>query len=300
MIGFRFGAARRDLPLGHDEAARFLPWVVALMVYVAGLGGIGLIALDETVRAAERSLATSLTLQVPPDTSKARMETVLALLGQTKGIQSANLLDPKELARLLEPWLGPKVPLDELPVPRLIDLQIDPAGPPDLAALRQQLASVVPEARLDDHRPWLAGARAAARRGESVLALVIAAALGLIALSTVFAVRATLRAERSVVELVHLLGAADAAIARRFTMRALTLGLIGGIAGAAAAFLTLAALGGAGSVVQLAAPPGAPDTVAGIADWRVWGILAGAALAAGLVVMVSARLTVRRWLAPLP
>jgi cell division transport system permease protein len=296
MIGFRFGGARRDLPLGHDEAARFLPWVVALMVYVAGLGGIGLIALDGSVRGAERSLATSLTLQVPADTSKARMETVLALLRQTKGIQSANLLDPKEIARLLEPWLGPNVPLDELPAPRLIDLPIDPAGPPDLATLRHQLASVAPEARLDDHRPWLAGQRAAAHRVEGVLALVIALALVLIALSTVFAVRAALRAERSVVELVHLLGAAEAAIARRFTTRSLALGLAGGIIGAAAALLTLAALGGTGSVVQLAAPPNA----AGIADWRVWGGLTGVVLAAGLIAMASARLTVRRWLAAMP
>jgi cell division transport system permease protein len=296
MIGFRLGWARHDLPLGQDEAARFLPWVVALMVYVAGLGGVGLIALDGTVRAAERSLATSLTLQVPAAASKARMETVLALLRRTKGIVSANVLEAKEIARLLEPWLGPKVPLDELPVPRLIDLRIDPAAPPDLAGLRHQLASVVPEAQLDDHRPWLAAERAAVRRVEDVLAPVIGVALVLIALSTVFAVRAALRAERSVVELVHMLGAADSAIARSFTIRSLALGLAGGIIGAAAAVLTVALLSGTANVVQLSAPPDA----AGIADWRIWGVLIGTVLAAGLIAMASAQLAVRRWLAFMP
>jgi cell division transport system permease protein len=296
MMGFRLGWARSELPLGHDEAARFLPWVVALMVYVAGLGGIGLIALDGTVRAAERSLAASLTLQVPADASKARVETVLALLRQTKGIVSANVLDPKEIARLLEPWLGPKVPLNELPVPQLIDLHIDPDGPPDLAALRHQLASLVPEAQLDGHRPWLAEERSAARRVEGILATGIAIAFALIALSTVFAVRAALLIERSVIELVHLLGAADAAIARRFMCRFLVLGLWGGAIGATAALLTIALLGGTASVVQLAAPPDA----AGITDWRVWGVLAGAGLAAGLIAMASGRLTVRRWLAAMP
>jgi cell division transport system permease protein len=292
MISSRFGLALGNLPVGYGEAARFLPWIVALMVYVAGLGGIGLIALDGTVRAAERSLATSLTLQVPADASNARVETVLALLRQTKGILAATVLDAKETARLLEPWLGPKVPLDQLPVPKLIDLRIDPAMPPDLAPLRQRLASVVPEAELDDHRPGLVDQRALLRRVEGVLATAIAVALGLIALSTVFAVRAALQAERSSVELVHLLGAADASIARRFATRCFALGVLGGAIGAAAALLAVALLGGAGIV--------ATPIAARIADWRVWGVLTASMLAAGLIAAASAHLAVRHWLLRMP
>jgi cell division transport system permease protein len=293
MIESRFGWARRDLPLGRDESARFLPWVVALMVYLAGLGGIGLIVLGGTLRAAQRSLGASLTLEVPADTSKARLATALATLQQTKGVVSAQVLPPAETARLLEPWLGPTVPLDELPVPRLIDLRIDPAAAPDLARLRQQLASVLPEARLDDQRPWLAGVRAGARRIETIVAAAIAGALALIALSAVFAVRSALLAHRSAVELVHLLGAADADIAGQFAIRSLALGLTGGAIGAAAALLTVVALGGAGGVVQLPAP----ISEIGIADWRVWAVLIGAAAAAGLIAMASAQVAVLRWLA---
>ena len=293
MIGSRFGWARRNLPLGRDESARFLPWVVALMVYLAGLGGIGLIVLGGTLRAAQRSLGASLTLEVPADTSKARLATALATLRQTKGVVSAQVLAPAETARMLEPWLGPTVSLDELPVPRLIDLRIDPAAAPDLARLRQQLASVVPEARLDDQRPWLAGVRAGARRIETIVAPAIAGALALIALSAVFAVRSALLAHRSAVELVHLLGAADADIAGQFAIRSLALGLTGGAIGAAAALLTVVALGGAGGVVQLPAPIG--ET--GIADWRVWAVLIGGAAAAGLIAMASAQVAVLRWLA---
>lgn len=296
MIGYRFRWGRPDLPLGRGEAMRFLPWVLALLVYVAGLGGSGLIVLDGTLRAAERSLAASLTLELPADLSQARRETVMALLRQTPGILAAHLLEPAETARLLEPWLGPAVPLDELPVPRLVDLRIDPAGMPDLAALRHRLASVVPEARLDDHRPWIEGAQMAARRVESILAAAIAAALLLIAASAVFAVRTALLVDRSVVELLHLLGAADADIARHFAIRSLHLGLSGGLIGAAALLLTLALLGGAGALVQLPAPIAA----AGIADWRLWGVAVGAVLAAGLIAMASARIAVLRRLARLP
>ena len=142
MIGYRFASARSGLPLGPDESARFLPWILALIVYLAGLGGVGLIVIDDTLSATRQALATSLTLQVPAETSKARLDTVLALLRQTAGIEGVHLLELAETARLLEPWLGPAVPLDELPVPRLIDLRRDPKGGLDLAALRDRKSVV--------------------------------------------------------------------------------------------------------------------------------------------------------------
>src|SRR5438105_4414169 len=101
LISRWFGAARRELPLGRDESASFLPWIFALMAYVAGLAGVGLIGAGEPPDAP--SLATSLTLQVPAEASEARLQTVLALLQQTPGIASAHLLDRAETARLLEP-----------------------------------------------------------------------------------------------------------------------------------------------------------------------------------------------------
>ena len=310
MIGSPAARAGRELPLGPDEAARFVPWVVALMVYLAALGGVGLIALDDTLRASEQVLATTLTLQVPAETSNARLETVLAVLRQTAGIESVHLLEPAETARLLEPWLGPAVPLDALPVPRLIDLRTDPTRGIDVAALRTQLAAVVPDARLDDQLPWPKGMRAAARRIEGILVGGIAVALLLVAASAVFAVRTALMADRSAARLLHALGAADSAIARRFAVRSLRLGLVGGGIGAVAALLTIVVLGDAGSLVQPPVPPRATGAAGGtaasgigangIGDWRLWVILGGAVLGAGLIAMASAWATVRRRLAGMP
>src|SRR5579862_2127788 len=212
MIGYRFGAWR-ELPPGTDQSGHLLPWIVAVLVYLAGLGGIGLIVLDDTRRASEHALETTLTLQVPAEASNARLETVLALLRQTPGIVSVHLLEPAETARLLEPWLGP-LPLDELPVPRLIDLRVDPAAGTDLATLRRQLASVVPDSRLDDHRRWPEGLRAALHRIEGTLALSVTLALLLIAASAMLAVDDALMVDRSAIKLLHVLGAADSDIAR--------------------------------------------------------------------------------------
>ncbi len=298
MIGSWFAWAPRNLPLGHDAAWRFLPWVVALMAYLAGLAGVGIIAAHATMRAAEASLAETMTLQVPAETSNARLETVLALLRQTKGIAAARLLAPAETARLLEPWLGPKVPLEQLPVPRLIDVRVDPAAPPDLAALRPQLASVLPEARLDDHGGPLGVVRSSAGRVELVLSAVIVVALGLIAMSAVYAVRTGLAIQRAAIEVVHLLGAPDIEVARQFAIRYLELGLLGGAIGIAAATLTAAALGNTGALVP--ATVNTAGAATGLADWRFWAVLTGVALTAGLIAMASAGVTVLRSLARMP
>jgi cell division transport system permease protein len=281
------------LPLGPS---RLLTWVVALLVYAAGLGGIGCLVVDDAVRASDAQLATSWNVQLPADASTARLETVLALLRQTSGIASVRLLDPTETARLLEPWLGPAVPADELPLPRLIDLRVAPGGVPDVAGLRRQLASIVPEVRLDDHLPWPPGMRAAARRTEGVLAAVVVLALLLVAAAGVAAAHAVTIAGRSTAALLHALGASDADIARHLGLRAARGALAGGAIGAGAAVLTLAALGGAGAVVNLPAPPAA----SGIVGWRLWAILAGIVVAAGLLALAGSELAMRRRLARRP
>ena len=207
--------------------------------------------------------------------------------------------------------LGPAAPLDELPVPRLVDLRTGPKAGIDVTALRTQLAAVVPDARLDDHLSPPKGMRAAARRIEGILVGGIAVALLLVATSAMFAVRTALMADRSAVQLLHVLGAADSAIARRFAVRSLRLGLVGGGIGAVSALLTIVALDGTGAVVQLPAPLSANGIAAngivangiaanGIADWRLWAVLGSAALAAGLIAMASAWATARRRLAVMP
>ena len=85
MIGGML-APRLDLPLGRDASGRFLPLIIALMVYLTGLGGVGLLLLGDTVHDWNHALTATMTVQVPADTSAARMETLIALFRQTAGI----------------------------------------------------------------------------------------------------------------------------------------------------------------------------------------------------------------------
>jgi cell division transport system permease protein len=296
MIRVPFRAARRLPRLAGDRAGRLAPWLVALMIYVAGLAGIGLILVDETLRGSESLLSGRLTVQVPAEASAARIETVLAVLRQTPGIRSVRLLTAAETSRLLEPWLGAPVSLEALPVPRLIDAGLDPAIPLDMARLGQQLASVAPGIRIDDHRPVAAGLRARALPLQALLGAAIGSALLLVAAVAAFATGAALAARRSDIELLHLIGADDRQIGRPYTVRALVQGLIGAGIAAAAILASVAALGDSGQVVR----PAAPVEGMGPGDWRLWAVLAAMILAAGILAAASAHATVRRRLARLP
>ena len=287
------GAMRLKLPFGGDPTRPLLFWLFALIGYLAAIGGLALVLISDDLREWNRSLGNSLTLQLPAESSAARLETVLALLRQTAGIGGVRLLEPAETARLLEPWLGPAAAMDTLPVPRLIDLQIDPETAIDFADLRRKLSSIMPGAQLDDHRQWLGDFRGAAIRLASLIAVGIAAIALLAAVLTVSLTRTRLALHAKTVELLHLIGAEDADVARLFQADTLRLGLLGGAIGAAAALVTLIA---AVSAVPLHAMTGAN----GFADWRLWAVAIVAALATGLVAMAAARITALRRLSLMP
>lgn len=298
MIGASFlpRQFRLDLPLRRDASGRFLPWIIALMVYLAAVGGVALIWLGDTLSRWDESLTSELTVQLPADTSAPRLEMALGALRQTKGVVWAYLLTPEENAKLLEPWLGNTLPVDNLPLPRLVDVRIDPHVAIDYATLRQQLDSIVAGAQLDNNSTWLAGVREFALRVEGVIGAGVIVVTGLIIAIIVFTARIGLAIHRSVIELLHLLGAQDAYIARQFQVHALGLGLRGGIIGGVAAAATVVILGPAGHLFALPVP----IATYGIFDWRLWGVWFGTVLAAGAIAMVTARITVLRQLARMP
>jgi len=296
MITLSLPIVRGKLPLGRDASALYIPWIVALIVYVAAMCAIGIVAVADAVEALDRQLATSMTVEIPPEASSARVQTVLGVLRQAHGITAVHELDDKETTRLLEPWLGPSPPLDVLPVPRLIDLRISPGDPPDLATLRQQLASVLPEARLEDHRAGLGELRSSAHRLQLIELIMLLLALGLVATVVIFATQSTMALEHDIVELVHLLGAPDPDVAGQITGRIMLISTAGAAGGALVALFTDWMLGGTAGFLQL--PGGSP--VLRPADWRLWALLIAAIVVAGIIATVCAQVTVERRLRRLP
>ena len=100
-------------------------------------------------------LANSATIRIsaPADQMDRQTQSVLDLLATTPGIAQARALTDEEQKALLAPWFGPDLPLDALPIPRLIEVTEAPEGY-DSEGLRQRLAAEAPGAVLDDHTRW--------------------------------------------------------------------------------------------------------------------------------------------------
>src|SRR5262249_50553758 len=112
MSARAFGRTPLDLAFARDQIGLLLAAMLAPIAYLAALGGLALVLLGDDERAWNRSLGTSMTLQIPAETSAPRIEMVLALLRQTAGIAGVRALDTAETTRLLEPWLGTAAAID--------------------------------------------------------------------------------------------------------------------------------------------------------------------------------------------
>jgi cell division transport system permease protein len=202
-------------------------------------------------------------LSAPEDQIDLQVTAVLGVLATTPGIESARALSEDEQRALLEQWFGPDLPVEALPLPRLIEVVEDGTGY-DSTGLRQRLAAEAPGAVLDDHTRWREPMAQAATR----LRLLGLLSIGLI--GAAMAAMITLAANASVIKVLRLVGARDAYIARafvrRFTLRATAGSAIGAVAGllgvlalpathAAGGFLTGLGFQGLGWLWPFVLPP---------------------------------------------
>jgi cell division transport system permease protein len=241
--------------------------------------------------AAGLAQSATIRLSAPPEQVQAQVAAVLAVLGQTPGVAASRALAEAETRALLEPWFGPDLPLDALPVPRLIEVT-EGSPPYDAEGLRQRLAAEAPGAVLDDHTRWRRPLVAAADR----LRLLAALSLGLIGASlatmVTLAATAALAANGPVIRVLRLVGARDAFIARAFTRRFTLRALWGAAAGAMAGTLGVALL-------PAADPAGGFLTGLGFAGWGwLWPLVLPPA--AAVTAFAATRIAAFRALRALP
>ncbi|MEI7607361.1 MAG: hypothetical protein WCJ64_08240 [Rhodospirillaceae bacterium] len=290
---------RLDLPLAEDSTGRFLVWIMAVMIYLAIVALAGSMVLAGMAGRWESGLTGRLTVQIAPLPDQAvpplaqRTEVTLALLRSTPGVVRAEPVGAAAAHKLLEPWLGNAL-LDDLPLPALIDVEVGPAAGLDAPALAEKLSASVAGARLDNHAAWLADLRILAHTAQMVALAVIVLVGGAAVASVVFAVRTGLAIHSPVVELLHIMGATDAYVARQFQTHVAGLALRGGVVGLGLAALTLLAL-------RLAAgdtPVGLmPDMTLGPREWLA---LAAVPLVVAALAVITARWTVLRVLTRMP
>ena len=286
----RFGAAERGL-LPEGRLAGPMPWVIAIMMFLTVLAASAGLGLAGAAGRLDDQIGSRVTIQIVeanPQLRDRQAAAATASLARLPGVSSVRLVPHEEIQDMLEPWLGPGGVEADLPVPALIDVDLDPAGGMDLAQLSAATIAVAPSARLDENAQWLAPL-------VSLIAALKWLAAGLVLLmvgattATVFlAARAALDTHRQTIEILHLMGATDVQIARLFQRRIALDALFGGLVGFLLAGIVLFLLG------QRVSALGSELLGSTAISLEIGAILLVLPLFGVLLAMLVARLTILR------
>jgi cell division transport system permease protein len=291
---------RSDLPLAGDATSRFLPWLIAPMVFLAAVALAVSFCLTSLVARWDSDASGSLTVEIPvasgpadqaQTTMRDEVTKAIGVIKATPGVIAAQALTQEKLAALLAPWLGNPDLVKDLPLPALIDVTVEADARPDLGDLQHRLTAAVPGASIDDHRLWLARLIDLGRT-IAWTAIAIVALVGVVASATViYATRTGMSVHAGVIEVLHLIGATDDYIARQFAWRAFTLAFQGGLVGL---ILT-------GPVLLAVVFESRRIEGGFLADLTLpavgWAACAATPLVAALLAMLTARITVHGALA---
>jgi cell division transport system permease protein len=221
-------------------SGRALVAVVAIMTFLASITTGTVFLVSASAAEWQSEVASEITVQVRPQTGRDLDRDVTAAAEAMRaqpGIVQVKPFSKDDSAKLLEPWLGSGLSIDQLPVPRVVVARVQPGTTLDLAGLRRAVTQGAPAASVDDHRAWIERMRsmtgATVFAGIGILVLVIAATI----ISVSFATRGAMASNRPIVEVLHFVGAGDRYIANHFLRHFLRLGLEGGVIGGGAAML---------------------------------------------------------------
>ena len=239
-FGFGDATAPASIVPEGNLAGNALVFVIAIMTFLASLtiGAVSIVR--DTASTWQSQISREATIQIKPVEDvdiEAALVKARDLAAGFPGVSDAKVVNIADTKSLLEPWLGADFDIASLPVPRLVIVTINPASPPDFAAMRNAVSAAIPNSNVDDHRNWVDRlvkmARTMVILGVGVLSLVLAAT----SLAVVFATRGAMSGNGDIIEVLHFVGAEAPFIARQFRNRFLLNGIKGAVTGGFAAIL---------------------------------------------------------------
>ncbi|MFT4074591.1 MAG: ABC transporter permease [Asticcacaulis sp.] len=254
--------------LGTLKAGRLLPqqdqrevalhYVIGVLCFLACMAAMVVMASDRAAHGWSRDLRGEVTVQVRPtglESGSVAAAKAAEVLAGVKGVGQVTALEPEKAKALIKPWLGDVV-IDDLPIPNLVEVTLDPEHPASAQSLSNALLAADIDASIDDHSTWLKDVEQSAltiRLISLSIFFIIFSATGAV---VGFATRANLTARADIVDVLSLCGASDLFIAERFQWRFARMtfesGLLG--AGIAAAAMALIKVTGSSQSFAIALP----------------------------------------------
>ncbi len=283
----RFIAPRLDIPFARDDANRYLPYFIALMIFLAAFFLAGGITVGELLEDKKQDFSEWLTVQVPADLKDKKLKSLEHLLTETDGISETRLLETSNVAEMIAPWFGNDTDLIEtLNVPKVMEVKLENRSNFDVKALTKKVKKKFPNVQIDTHERWLEHYLNFIRileLGAYLLALLVVVATTVI---IIFTSKTALKLHIKAIQLLHSVGAEDDYIARQFQFNAFLLGMRGGLVGVAIAATLFFIVGLSINEVNTSLLPNFPITGMHLIVWFLLPPLTG------LLALIVARKTV--------
>lgn len=223
----------------RDERDGALAFVIAVLCFFACLTALTALAGDRAARGWTAQLQSSATVLVRPsgaESADAAAARAAEALAGVRGVGEVQALSRDKAVALLQPWIGKDALPNDLPIPRLVAVELSKTAPASAQDLDRALKAQGVDATVDDHSVWIADILRAGGwirlAALGLFALTAAAAGAMIA----FAAGAALAARHEIVQVLHIAGAEDRFIAglvqRRFALLAACAGLFAALAAA--------------------------------------------------------------------
>ena len=283
----RLIAPRLDIPFARDDANRYLPYFIALMIFLAAFFMAGGITVGELLHDKKQDFSEWVTIQIPSSVKKTDQATLTRILKNNDEISEIRTLDALEVSTLIAPWFGGDTDLVEaLDIPTVMEIKLADRKSFDVKALSKELKRKFPTLQIDNHEQWLDHYLNFIRIleiGAYLLALLVVIATTVI---IIFTSKTALKLHQNAIQLLHSVGAEDDYIARQFQFNAFLLGMRGGLVGVAVAAALFFIVGLSVNEINTALLPEFPITLRHLMVWLILPPLTG------LLALLVARKTV--------
>ncbi len=279
---------KSDFTFAKDDAQRFLPWHIGIMVALATLLLALVLSLGSWVGTHRQDYIGAVSVIIPGSLEKLDEKTsrVKAALGKDKAVLEVKQVTERELRGLLSPWIGDGDALFDMALPVVLEITLHEGTQLDAAAMKSSLAAIDPMIELDTHNSWAEVFAAFINILQWLAVLLVATILGAMTLMITFSARASLHLHERTVSLLHGMGAEDGYIASQFQYEHFKISLKAAAIGVAAAALGFWALGRAVAAINTPILPSFGFAMPHVALMLVMP------LACGMIVLLATRYSV--------
>lgn len=280
-------APRLDIPFARDDANKYLPYFIALMIFLAAFFVAGGITVGSLLQDKRQDFSDWLTIQIPAKMETERWDNFNRVLVENENIEEFQQLSNEKITTLLSPWFGQNDSVFEnLSIPYVIEVKIKDLKNFDYAGFKKTLKKDYPEITIDGHEQWIDHYLKfihILQYGAYLIGLLVVIATTVI---IIFTSKTALKLHQNAITLLHSVGAEDDYIARQFQFNAFLLGMRGGVVGVAIAATLFFAVGISINEINTALLPEFPITLIHLAVWFSLPPLTG------LLALLVARKTV--------